>query len=386
MQPYTIRVPYTWIGKDAVGKTVELLQLLSSRNPLIVTDSGIVRANLLDPVHHALSKAGYECAVFDQCLPDAPLNIITLCADKYKQEKCDLMIAVGGGSVIDTTKFASFLAASVDGSPDILTFGKSMDDCVAAAPKIFIPTTAGSGSEWSGAAVMTDSRDGLKKSIWNAWGQAVIIDPLMTENLPTTITAESGFDALSHGIEAYTSWKANLVSDMFAEKTIKLVIKNIRATVAKGPKHFMLRFEMAVAAALGMQAGSSASLGVAHPMSYPVAMKGHLSHGAGVAAMLPAVMAFNFPGNVDKYARLAGLLGVDTTGFSPTEAARSSVGAVRSLIEDIGLPKRLRDVGVEKSDLPGFVDYLFEYYPLGIEINPRDLDRSEALAIYESAW
>lgn len=117
-----------------------------------------------------------------------------------------------------------------------------------------------------------------------------------------------------------------------------------------------------------------------------MAVKTHLSHGAGVALLLPAVMEYNIPGNPSKYARVAQMMGEDVEGLSVMEAARRSVKAVKDLCMDVGMPRRLRDVGIKKEDIPGFVDYVFTFFPFGLEINPKDLDCEDVVQIYEAAW
>ena len=286
---------------------------------------------------------------------------------------------------MDTTKIASVLSVTDEDVRSFLGIDKVKK---AGLPKILIPTTSGTGSEWSGVGVVTDPADGQKKVIYSkyVWGDAVIIDPMMTINLPPRITGDTGMDALSHGIEAYTTWKANIISDMCAEKCIQLVAENLRIAYAKGSKHLEARYKLSIAAALGMQAVMCSAAGIVHSMNYPIGVKAHITHGAAISIMLPHVMEFNLIGNPAKYARIAQLMGEDISGLSEIEAARKSVEAVRKLSQDVGMPQRLRDVGIKKEDIPGFVDYLFEFQLYGMENNARDLTREEATKIYEAAW
>jgi len=205
-------------------------------------------------------------------------------------------------------------------------------------------------------------------------------------NLPSRITGDTGMDALSHSIEAYTTWKANIVSDMYAEKTIQLVAENLRVAYAKGPKHTEVRYKLAIAAALGMQAVMSSASGIVHSMNYPIGIKAHVTHGTAIALMLPHVMEYNLPGNPAKYAKIAQLMGENITGLSEMDAARKSVEAVRKLSRDVGMPQKLREVNIKKEDIPGFVDFLFEFQLYGMENNARDLTREDATKIFEAAW
>jgi alcohol dehydrogenase class IV len=255
-------------------------------------------------------------------------------------------------------------------------------------PFIIIPTTAGSGSEWGGAAVVTDPADDIKKVIYSryTWASAIIIDPLMTLNLPRRITGDTGIDALSHAIESYTSWKANVISDMFAEKAIELISKNLRIAYANGRKHLEARYQMALGAVMGIQACINASNGFGHSLNYPVAMRSHLSHGAAVAVMLPHVMRFNLLGCSHKFARIADLMGEDTIGLTEMEAAQKAVTSFRKLSVDVEMPQRLRDVGITREDFPGFLDFLYKYQQYGMENNARDLTREDILQILEAAY
>jgi len=382
---FSVYTPNTVVGVRAVENVATLARGLSTKKALIVTDTGVVSAGLLEPVKASLQKGEIEFAIFDKCQPDAPLNVIEDCAKTTKEGAYDLLIALGGGSILDTTKVTSVLAVTDEDVRSLLGMDKVKK---VGLPKILIPTTAGSGSEWSGAAVVADNIDGHKKVLYSryAYATAVIIDPLMTLNLPSRITGDTGMDALSHSIEAYTTWKANIVSDMYAEKTIQLVAENLRVAYAKGPKHTEVRYKLAIAAALGMQAVMSSASGIVHSMNYPIGIKAHVTHGTAIALMLPHVMEYNLPGNPAKYAKIAQLMGENITGLSEMDAARKSVEAVRKLSRDVGMPQKLREVNIKKEDIPGFVDFLFEFQLYGMENNARDLTREDATKIFEAAW
>jgi alcohol dehydrogenase class IV len=370
---------------EAAGNVAALVQELGSKKPVILTDPGVIRAGLLESVKASLEKAKIAVEIIDGCQPDAPLKAIQECARRVKEGSHDLIIAVGGGSVMDTAKAVSVLAATGEEVRSLL--GTTLMNRTGLA-KILIPTTAGTGSEWSGAAAVTDETDGQKKIVRGrfTWAERAIIDPLLTLNLPPRVTADTGMDALCHAIEAYVTWKANIISDMFAEKSIQLINRNLRQAYAKGSKHVETRYEMAIAAALAMQAGMASGLGLVHAMNYPVAMKAHLSHGASIGILLPHVMEFNLLGNAEKYAKIAHFLGEDISGLSGMDAAHKAVEAVRKLSRDLGMMQKMREGGFEKEDIPGFVEYLFQFMPYGLEINPRDLTREEAAEIFEAAW
>jgi alcohol dehydrogenase len=383
---FSIRIPNTIVGVGGTGGLASLVRELGGTKALLVTDADLVRAGLMEPLKKSLDDSKVPFVLFDKCLPDAPLSVVAECARTAKDNGCDIVIGVGGGSVMDTAKVASVMARSDMGYREVFDALGPPGSRLPRLPKILIPTTAGTGSEWSYAAAVTDDLKGAKKIIMDSWADAVIIDPQMTLNLPSRVTADTGMDALIHAIEAFTSWKANLVSDMFAEKTIQLVSENLRPAVAKGAKHLEARYNMALAAAFGMAAGSASGLGAAHVLSYALAKKVHLTHGTGVCLMLPAVMEYNLPANPSKFARIALLMGESVEGLSQMEAARKSVNAVRELIRDAKMPQRLREVGIEKEDIPIFVEFVFQAFPIVKELNPRNITPEDTRLIYEAAW
>jgi len=382
---FSVRIPYTNVGVGTAAQIAVMAKEFGPQKILLVTDAGVIRAGLLEGMKVSLEKEKTPFEILDGCKPDAPLGAIAELSKQAKNTACDLLVGIGGGSVMDTTKALSVLVPTQENPRNLL--GTSLAQR-SGLPKILVPTTAGTGSEWSGAAVVTDETDGQKKVIRGkyAWADGVIIDPLLTLQLPSRLTAETGLDALCHAIEAYVTWKANIVSDMFAEKAIRLFGENLRQACAKGSKHPEARYKLSIAASLAMAAAMSSALGLVHAMNYPLAMKGHMSHGTSITILLPHVMEYNLLGSPRKYARMAELLGENITGLTEMEAARKAVAAVRKLAQDLGMPQRMSEQGILKEDIPGFVDYLFTFMLFGIEINPRDLTREKAAGIFEAAW
>lgn len=381
---FSIFIPESLIGVGAVNDIGSVVKGLEANRVLIVTDEGLVKTGLIDNVKRPLENEGIEYGVFDGCLPDAPFSVIERCAQRAKEGCYDLMIALGGGSVMDTVKAASILAA---GDGDIYSYLGQYKVYHPGLPTIMIPTTAGTAAEWTWAAVITDDSKGLKRTIYSHYlhPKAVIIDPLLTVALPRNATAETGMDALIHGIEAFTTRKSNLVSDMFAERTIKLVAENIRTAHAKGGENIEARYHMAVAAALGFCFIFS-GLGLAHAMAYPLQLKSQISHGVSCSILIPFVMEYNMPANLNKYARIAELMGEEVEGLSLGDKASKSIDAVRKLATDVEMPQRMRDVGIKKGDIPGFVDNVLTFQPHVVDANPRDASKEAIAEIFEAAW
>lgn len=381
---FSIFIPDTLIGVGAVDDLGSIVKGLKAKKVLIATDEGVVTTGLLNKVKYPLDSEGIEYGVFDGCLPDAPFSVIERCAQMAKHGCYDLIIALGGGSVIDTVKAASILAP---GDGDIHSYLGQYKVYHAGLPTVMIPTTAGTAAEWTWAAVVTDDEKGVKRSIYSHYlhPKAVIIDPLLTVALPRNATADTGMDALIHGIEAYTTCRSNVVSDMFAEQTIKLVAGNLRVAHGKGTKNIEARYNMAVAAALGFCFIFS-GLGLAHAMAYPLQLKSQISHGVSCSILLPFVMEYNIPVDLQKYARIAELMGEEIEGLSLRDKAIKSTDAVRKLSIDVEMPQRMRDVGVKKEDIPAFVDNVLTFQPHVVDANPRDASRDAIAKIFEAAW
>ncbi len=287
---------------------------------------------------------------------------------------------------MDTTKAAAIFAADESVTIQDLV---EMRPITRAMRRILIPTTAGTGSEWSATAVITDDvRDGRTYPIVDDMNfpDAVIIDPELSLELPSRPTAHTGMDALTHAIEAYTCSRANVVSDMFASHAIKLIGGSLGPAVAKGSRQMEDRSRMAFAAACAMMAGALAGVGLAHFMNVALGKKAGISHGAAVSLMLPYVMEYNMIACPEKFVEIARLLGEMTGGLPEREAAGLSVKAVKRLLGDFRMPQTLGDVGLTEADIPRLVEELMTYqaFPIAF-MNPREADADDAAAIYHAA-
>ena len=336
-----VNIPHTLMGVGAVKSLGDIIQNLAPDKILLITDVGIVKAGIADPAQNAIRKSGYKFDVFDGCQPEAPLSVMEALNRKIRDEKYDLLIGIGGGSTLDTTKFASLTANSDLSIADLMEF-KPAGSVIA---KILIPTTAGTGSEWSNVAVVTDDinvkppQTRVIVSPQNL-ADAAVVDPELTLNLPPKVTADSGIDALIHAIEAYTSPLANVMSDMFAGTAIKLISGNLRRAYAQGNKDLECRTNMSIAASLAMNAVVLASVGLAHFMNVPLGKRAEIAHGSACCVLLPAVMEFNMVANPTKYAGIADLMGEDIDGLPEEEAAAKSIDAVKKLAADVDMPHK----------------------------------------------
>jgi alcohol dehydrogenase class IV len=382
-----LRVPRTLFGIGALKGIADLVREIGSNKILIVTDPGVARAGIIADVQAALASGGLEAAVFDQCGPEAPVSSVEEVCRKARKGGYDLLIGVGGGSAMDATKAAGLLAANPDCSVQDLIEGRPPAKSLS---KILIPTTAGTGSEWSTVAVFTtDTTDDRNYAYVTGANlpEAVIIDPELTRDLPARITGDAGIDALTHAIEAYTSARANLVTDMYASTAIKLVATSLGRAYAKGSEHVEERYRLSIAAAMAMLAGSVGGVGLAHFMNHALHHKKvQLSHGAKVGLLLPYVMEYNLVSGPERFAEIARLLGENTRDLSTADAALESVAAMRRLLSNLGVPQRLSEVGITEADIPGMVEELmsFQAIPMALQ-NPREVGPEEAREIFLKA-
>jgi alcohol dehydrogenase len=381
-----IRVPRTLFGVGALSGLGDLVRSMAATRVLLVTDPGVIEAGIAERVKTALETAGVAVDLFDECQAEAPASIIEGLAARASKGKYDLLVGLGGGSVMDTTKAAALLAAAEGISVQDLIEGRAP---ARSLTKVLIPTTAGTGSEWSTAAVVTtdatDDRTYTYLSPAN-YPDAVIIDPELTLRLPPRNTAETGVDALTHAIEAYTCIRANLLSDMYASTAISLISASIGPAFAKGSQRTEDRYRMALAAAMAMQAGTLAGVGLAHFMNHALGKRARISHGSAVGLMLPYVMEYNLISNPGRFAEVARLMGENIEGLSALDAARKSVAAVRSLLDALGMPQRLADVGLGEDDIPHLVEELtaLQAAPIAF-MNPREVGPEEARELYTRA-
>ncbi|MGQ9858934.1 MAG: iron-containing alcohol dehydrogenase [Thermodesulfobacteriota bacterium] len=356
---------------------------LGGRKPLVVTDPGVVEAGLLEPVTKSLEEASVSYVVFDGVEPEPPARLVDEGTEIFKQEGCDLVVGVGGGSSMDVAKGISVMATNEGSVLDFCGFDLLKRRGV---PKILVPTTAGTGSEVTRVFVITDEAQNTKKAVYSHYvlAEVGLVDPLLTLSMPKKVTVDTGLDALVHAVETYVSANATPFSDILAERAIEWIAKYLPMAWAKG-SNFTARYYMSLASTVAGMAFASGGLGAVHGLCYPLGTEYHMSHGRSNAIMLPHVMKFNIPGNPEKFARIAFLMGMDVEGLSQLEAAHAAVEAVEQLLDSLQVPYHLRDYGIPESDLPKLVAGGMKQTRLFVP-NPRDLNEEDVKAIFREAY
>jgi len=382
------KIPHTYIGLGSIKNLGTEVLKFDVRRILVITDKGIVKAGILEPIQKSLNQANISYDIFDNCTPEPSINLVTTLCKTVISGQFDLLVGVGGGSNMDATKAASVFSYSALKLCDFIKAPRGTTVQSKVLPKILVPTTSGTGSEWSKVAVIYNENGlGLPGAMDQYSANRVIIDPELTRNLPPKITAETGFDALSHAIEAYTNKNANTFSDALASLAIKLVGKNLYRAYTRGPEDIESRYNMSIAACTGMNAAVTAGMGLCHVVSEYVQNKAHISHGASLAIMLPAVMQFNAAGSPPKFANIAELLGENISGLSEKEAGEKAILAVKRLIDNIKLPKTMREVGIEENELETMTKQCFETNSMIIKMwTPRNVNESDIYQIFQSSY
>jgi alcohol dehydrogenase class IV len=373
-------------GPHATDKIGEVVAGLDIKRLLLITDPILVRAGLVEPIHGALGEAGVTVELFAGGEPEpsmrAAFNAIAAGRDFHP----DAVLGLGGGSNMDLAKVTAVVLTH-GGTPSMYVGDGKVPGPV--MPVVCMPTTAGTGSEVSAAAVLTDTENQIKVGILSNHlrPRCAVVDPLLTLTCPAKVTADSGIDALTHAIEAYTAVDnahfplphgersvyqgKHPVGDMLAEKAIGLIGRFLRRAVKNGNDE-EARAGMALGATLAGLAFSNVGVAVVHALEYPVGGATHCSHGAGNGLLLPYVMRYNLPGREREFATIAGLLGEDVAGLSDADAAEKAITAVEKLRADIGIPTRLSELGVTEGQLRGFAEKAFAVKRI-LRVNPREV-------------
>ena len=385
-------------GRGAVRRTGEVLRGLGAARACLITDPGLVEAGLHQPVLASLREAGVDAHLHDGGRPKPAIEAVAASAAALRDRGYEALVALGGGSNIDLAKAVAVL----------LRYGGQVEDYFGehlvpgpVVPLVAVSTTAGTGSEVSGASVLADPARKRRGAILSNHLRpaAAIYDPLLTASCPPQVTAEAGIDALTHAVEAYlvAGYRVESgperpglytgrspLSDALAERAIELAGRHLRRAVYKAGD-LEAREGMHLASLLAGLAFSNAGLTAVHALEYPVGVATGCTHGAGNGLLLPYVMAYDIPASPGRLATVARLLGEVVDGLSAFDAAHRAVEAVKRLNADIGIPLRLRDLGVAERDLRPMAEATAQITRL-LEANPRPLDAVSLEGILRQAW
>ncbi len=386
-------------GRNALLQIGEIAQQLDVRRLLIVTDPILEKTGILERVRRPLLQSGLTVDAFTGGEPEPSLAAAGKCLEQARVFRPDALVGVGGGSNMDLAKIRRHCLVHEGGPRAFIGDGKIPGPIL---PLLCVPTTAGTGSEVSAAAVLTDTENQMKVGMLSNYlrPRVALVDPLLTVSCPPKVTADSGIDALTHAIEAYTAVAnesfplpagersvyqgKHPLGDVTAEKAIALIGQYLRRAVASAGD-LEAREGMALGALLGGLAFSNVGVAVVHALEYPVGGATHCSHGAGNGLLLPFVMCFNLAARPREFAQIARLLGEDVSGLSEQAAAEQAVHAVDKLRKDIGIPGRLRELGVTPEQLRPFAEKAFQVKRI-LRVNPRAVTAADLEGILKEAY
>lgn len=367
------------------------LKAEGARHAFVIADPGVVAAGLIEPVITSLAEAGVACTLHAQVEPNPGCDSVDAAADTYRASRADCIVGVGGGSAMDTAKAVRLVA----GGPKegrVAEYAYRLGDRARPHPPraqmpfyVAVPTTAGTGAEVTPWAVITDLKEKHKFGVGGPHSvpSMALVDPELMLMLPPFLTAATGMDALTHCIEAYVSTNENPALDPMILYAIELIGRSLVVAVAQ-PSNRAARHDMAQAAMIGGIAISSKWLGACHSLAHQLSSFANVQHGLANAIMLPHVMAYNLPGAMERYARVTDALG-GSKGGTTRECAECAVRMVEQLNRDVGLPARLRDVGVAEALLAPMAKHAYTV-DLNWWTNPRSVNEQVMAQLYCEAF
>jgi alcohol dehydrogenase class IV len=386
-------------GRNSVRQLGEVAEYLRPKRILIVTDRVLESAGILDRVRQPLAESGAEVEVFNGGEAEPSLRAAEASIACGRTFRPDAVLGLGGGSNMDLAKITAAVLAHGGAPRDYIGEFKIPGPIL---PLVCVPTTAGTGSEVSAASVLTDTENQIKVGILSNYlrPRVAIVDPLVTLSCPPKVTADSGIDALTHAIEAYTAVDnadfpippnektvyqgRHPLADALAVQAISLIGANLRKAVHNG-NDLEAREGMALAATLAGLAFSNVGVAAVHALEYPVGAATHCSHGAGNGLLLPYVMRFNLSVRQREFAKIAQFLGENVAAMDEKQAAERAIQAVTQLRADIGIPLRLRDLGVRQEQLRPFAEKAFGIKRI-LRVNPRPATVEDLEGILKAAF
>ena len=378
-------------GELALERIPNELQHLNAKRPLVLSDAVLAKIGTMAQVTSAMEAEGVApAATFTEIPVDSSLAVVNQIAAFYREQGCDSIVAIGGGSVIDTAKGVRLVLSqdtddifSISGLENVAS-GKHI-------PFVVVPTTAGTGSECTGVAVIRNDANGVKMEFLSPFVEpdVAVIDPRMTEGLPPKATASTGMDALCHAVEACTCLQANPLSTAYGTAAIRLIAQNLETATING-KNREARFNMALASTMAGIAFSNSMVGAVHAIGHALGGVCHVPHAVAMTILLPHVMRYNLSHSAGDYAALLPwLVGMDAAMSTPADKrAEAAIVAIETLAAKLnaacGLPLTLSAAGVSKDDFAKVAE--FAVNDGALIVNPRAATQEQVLEILNAAF
>lgn len=372
----------SYFGPGARKVLPEVVERLGAQKALVVTDPGLLQFGVAQMVTDVLDKANISYEIFSDVKPNPTVTNVKNGIEAFRNANADLLIAIGGGSAMDTAKAIGIVVKNPEFA-DIVSLEGCAPTKHKGVPMVALPTTAGTAAETTINYVIIDEEK-QKKMVCvdpNDIPAVAIIDAELMYSLPKGLTAATGMDALTHAIEGFITKAAWEMSDMFEIEAIRMIHRNLEKAV-ENPRDAEARDGMAVAQYVAGMAFSNVGLGLVHGMAHPMGSLFDVPHGVANALLLPTVMEFNMEACLDKYPRIARAMGVDTDGMTAEEASKAAVDAVRRLSIAVGIPQRLGELGITEADIEALSQQAIE--DVCTPGNPRDVTIDDIRSLYRS--
>lgn len=371
----------SYFGAGARKELPAVLERMGLKKALVCSDKGLIKVGTTAMVTKVLDDAGFPYEIYSEIKPNPTVTNVQQGVAAFKASGADCLIAIGGGSSMDTAKGIGIVSNNPEFA-DVVSLEGCAPTKHKSIPIIALPTTAGTGAEVTINYVIIDEKRQAKMVCVdpNDIPAVAIVDPELMYSLPKGLTAATGMDALTHAIEGYITKGAWVMSDMYELQAIKMIAESLPLAVEE-PTNPVGREGMALAQYIAAQAFSNVGLGLVHGMAHPMGALHDIPHGVANALLLPTIMEFNMPKCVEKYGVIARTMGVDTTGMTAEEAAKAAVEAVRALSVRVGIPQHLTEIGITEKDIPALAEQAIA--DVCTPGNPRDVTEAEIIELYK---
>lgn len=368
-------------GVGALELTAQYVHNLGGHKVLLVTDPGLIEAGWAGKVEQNLAAGNIAYTVFGDVTPNPKDHEVAAGVEVYRSEGCDLIVAVGGGSVMDCAKGIGIVHANEE---SIHTY-EGVDEVPLPGPAmICIPTTAGTAADISQFAIINHTAKQYKMAIVSKLvvPDAALIDPRTTLTMSAQLTAETGMDALVHAFESYVSNASSPITDLNAVEAVRIIARTLPVAVHR-LDDLRYRTDMMLASTLAGLAFSNASLGLVHAMAHSLGGLKDLPHGECNAILLRRVVDFNFDSAIEKYTHLAQLMGVDTEGRSPKQVKEALLNQIEVFTQTVGIAETLGTLGIRRQIIPALADYAIK--DACVVTNPKPVEYEDVITVYEQA-
>ncbi|MBQ3805894.1 MAG: lactaldehyde reductase [Prevotella sp.] len=371
----------SYFGAGARKELPEVLNRMGLKKALVCSDKGLIKVGTTAKVTEVLDGINFPYEIYSEIKPNPTVTNVQQGVEAFKASGADCIIAIGGGSSMDTAKGIGIVANNPEFA-DVVSLEGVAPTKNKSVPIIALPTTAGTGAEVTINYVIIDEKRQAKMVCVdpNDIPAVAIVDPELMYSLPKGLTAATGMDALTHAIEGYITKGAWVMSDMYELQAIKMIAENLPIAVEE-PTNPVGREGMALAQYIAAQAFSNVGLGLVHGMAHPMGSLHDIPHGVANALLLPTIMEFNMPKCVEKFGIIAKTMGVNTDGMTAEQAAQAAVDAVKALSIRVGIPQTLTELGIKESDIPALAaQAIADVCTPG---NPRDVTEAEIVELYK---